>query len=296
MRPLLRDDGEGILLDTAVERSFARDKEKGLAEGWLPYRKPWVGIVHVPPKLPLWTDWRKGQHAISKEAAWLASMPHCRGLITFSQWMADWLSAHYDVPVLALKHPTEKPTMKFCWDAYENCDIRGVVQVGWWLRRLSSIHWLPISPRRKRILIPVEKQEFERLGRVLEEERKESGAPPLEEWDCTIVDRLSNEKYDELLSNHVVFLHLHGAVANNAIIECMFRHTPVLVNKLPSVVEYLGEDYPLYWNTLDEAARMAENLHALRSGHQYLASRSLEEFSGERFLQTLSESALYASL
>jgi hypothetical protein len=45
-------------------------------------------------------------------------------------------------------------------------------------------------------------------------------------------------------------MDLYDATSNNAIVECIIRNTPIIVNKLPGVVDYLGENYPLYFNIL----------------------------------------------
>ncbi len=295
MAPLLRNDGAGVLLDCSVERSFARDLELGRAEGWLPIRRPWIGIVHVPPEIPDWSEPRKSIQRIRLHCEWHESFKECRGLITFSRWMAEWLRKEFEVPVLALRHPVPLPPKFFCWDSFER-SARAVVQVGSWLRKLSSIHFLPIDPSRKRLLIPVDEDQAPRYWSIFEAERQASGAPALGEWDCTILDRLPNDDYDDLLSSHVVFLDLAGAVANNAILECIVRHTPVLVNRLPSVEQYLGPEYPLYFERLEEAARKAEDLALIEKAHRYLEAMPKDALSGERFLQDFSGSALYQNL
>ncbi|MCZ2153116.1 MAG: hypothetical protein LC114_04320, partial [Bryobacterales bacterium] len=246
IKPLLREDGEGVLLDCSVERSFVRDLEQGLSEGWLPHIKPWVGFVHVPPDVPQWAEWWKSPRELRKLDVWRRSLGHCLGLIAFSEWMAEWLRLEFRVPVLAVKHPVPPAPLKFRWDKFEHESHCGVVQVGHWLRRISSIHHLPVASSRKKLLIPLDETQVTRYYRTVEAERQVSGAPPLSQWDCTVVERLSNDDYDELLSSHAVFLDLAGAVAVNTLLECIMRHTPILVNPYPSIVEYLGPDYPLY--------------------------------------------------
>lgn len=296
MRPLLRDGGDGVLLDCSIERSFARDLRKGLSEGWLPHRRPWVGVVHVPPDIPSWADWKKSPREIGNLREWHESLKECRGLVTFSQTMAAWLRQEFPVPVLALRHPVPEPPKYFRWDDFEASAHHGVVQVGWWLRRLSSIHKLPIDPRRKRILIPVGEDQFQRFFGTLASEMQIAGVPPLDQWNCTVVDRLANEEYDNLLASQVVFLDLAGAVAVNTILECIVRHTPVLVNRLPSVVEYLGPEYPLYYTGLEEAAQKAEDLSMLERAHRYLLAMPKEPLGGERFLKDFAGSSLYQDL
>ena len=64
--------------------------------------------------------------------------------------------------------------------------------------------------------------------------------------------RLDNTEYDQILSGSVVFLDLIDCSASNTIVECIARQTPILIRRLDPVVEYLGEEYPLYFTDLGE--------------------------------------------
>lgn len=64
----------------------------------------------------------------------------------------------------------------------------------------------------------------------------------------TILDRLDNSDYDNILTENIVFINLIDASACNTLIECVVRHTPIIINKHPAVVEVLGPHYPLYYN------------------------------------------------
>ena len=74
------------------------------------------------------------------------------------------------------------------------------------------------------------------------------------------VDR--NETVDthinKLLEKNIVFIDLYDSAANNTVLECIIRNTPLIVNRTPGVVEYLGEDYPLYFDNLDEVDGLLE--------------------------------------
>ena len=59
------------------------------------------------------------------------------------------------------------------------------------------------------------------------------------------------------------------ASAVNTIIECIVRNTPILVNKLPAVVEILGDKYPLYYDNLDEVNSLLTIKH-IESAYNYL--------------------------
>lgn len=64
----------------------------------------------------------------------------------------------------------------------------------------------------------------------------------------TVIDRLNNSEYDNLLTENIVFINLIDASACNTLIECVVRHTPIIINRHPAVVEVLGDNYPLYYN------------------------------------------------
>lgn len=75
-----------------------------------------------------------------------------------------------------------------------------------------------------------------------------------------VLNRLTNEEYDELLTENIVIINLLDASACNTLIECVARCTPIIINKHPAVVEILGRNYPLYYNT-QELDGVSENYY-----------------------------------
>ena len=278
-----------------IEKNFARQLPRAREEGRIPYRRPWVGIVHVPPEIPDWFDTDKSFVRICQKPAWRESWAHCRGLFTLSQMMRNWLAGRVDVPVCALRHPAEIPEVRFSWDRYREQGER-VVQVGWWLRSLTAIHRLEIPASRKVLLVPQTGENLPRFAAVLDGDCVHHGTPPAAEWGIPIVPHLPNADYDELLCSSLVFLNLYGAVANNAILDCMVRATPVLVNGLPSVREYLGEEYPLFYETMEEAAAKAMDAAAVYAAHEYLRRMDTGWLSAEAFCRDIADSEIYRSL
>ena len=297
LEPLFSNDGDCILLDTMIEKNFCRRLAEARRNREVPYRRPWVGFVHVPPDIPRWHDYEKSFRYISRLKTWKDSYPHCRGLLTLSAWMGRWLRTKVDVPVLHLRHPTQTPATKFTFSRFQANGEKRVIQVGWWLRRLCSIHELPARHLRKAVLLPYsDPAGIDRIYRAIERERNIVGAPPLEDWEVEVIPYRPPEDYDTLLAENVIFLHLFSSVANNAIIECIVRNTPVLVNPLPSVLEHLGEAYPLYYRSLDEAAAKAEDMSLLRQAHEYLVQLPKQKLTGENFRRSLAESEFYQRL
>jgi len=67
-----------------------------------------------------------------------------------------------------------------------------------------------------------------------------------------ILEHVSDDEYDQLLTKNVVFLSLYDCAAVNTINECIIRGTPLLINRLPETERLLGSGYPLFWTDLDK--------------------------------------------
>ncbi len=75
------------------------------------------------------------------------------------------------------------------------------------------------------------------------------------------------------------------------------RGTPLLVNRLPAVEEYLGTGYPLYYSDLDDAAAKALDPGRLRAAHEYLlACDTRYRLDGESFRRDFEASEVYRLL
>ena len=94
------------------------------------------------------------------------------------------------------------------------------------------------------------------------------------------------DEYDKLLSTNLVFMDLYDAAANNAVVECIVRNTPIIINKIPPIVEYLGEDYPLYFNNLNEIPELLTEQNIFNA-HQYLLNLNKEDLEIDFFNKKL---------
>lgn len=102
------------------------------------------------------------------------------------------------------------------------------------------------------------------------------------------IPRLSDAEYDHLLSRNIVFLEPLDASANNAVVECIVRNTPIVVNRHPAVEEYLGRDYPLFYERFHQAGELLTDEHIL-AAHRFLLSMDKARFQGKYFARELAE-------
>ena len=107
------------------------------------------------------------------------------------------------------------------------------------------------------------------------------------------MDVVTQNSYNILLSKNIIFIDLFDASANNTILECIVRNTPIIVNKLEAVVEYLGEDYPLYFTNLNEVNDLL-TLEKITKAHNYLKEMNKSDLTIEYFYKKLlSEIQIY---
>lgn len=285
-------DPRGILFDSFVERTFGWFEKAERRRGRIPYREPWIGVLHNPPGIPRWHDYPNSPQAILARDSFRESLPNCLGLFTLSDYLGRWLKERVAVPVCSLTHPTEIPPIKFSPDAFLANPRPAVIQVGWWLRRLHSIFRLR-SDRYRKLMLAVSHEYFEDM---LRRERSRPTLTGEELGSVGTVPFMSNSRYDQLLSANVVFCDLIDSSANNAIIECIVRDTPLLVNRLPAVEEYLGPDYPLFFSTLEEASAKLARRETILAAHEHLRALPKGCFSQRAFREAFAKSEVYRGL
>lgn len=266
---------DGILLDDFIERSHSWELKDNITNGKIPYRKPWVGFIHNPQNAPEWFDKHNSPQAILMRDETLESLKTCKALICLSQYHERWLKEYlkdYDIHIFSVLHPTEIPQNRWSFQKHLNNRDKKVVQIGFWLRKLNSIRFL--ETHREKVWLPG--QEYAKT--IMDVEAKiiignwytDPSHVRTKEQEITIPDHLSNSDYDKLLSENIAFVDLYDSSANNAVIECIARNTPLLINRLPAVVEYLGENYPFYFRDLQEASDKLHDDKTIMSTYKYL--------------------------
>lgn len=274
LQPLLSADG--LLFDDFVERTFLY--KSGRTEPWV---EPWIGVFHYPPgrSASLWG-----------RPAFVNSLPALVGVVTLSAHLATWLRARLRVSVVALRHPTEIPEVRF--DLAEYRDTPALVQVGWFLRNQDAIYAVPVPAGVQKIHVRAragsaarEQHQLRQRGRVLA--RRPEG-------HTRVLDYRSPRDYDTLLSRAVIFGEYLDASASNTIVEAIARRTPVLVNRLPAHEEYLGRDYPLFYASFAEIPALLAPAR-VAAAHDYLCRLETSWLSPETFRNGVAAVAAGAS-
>ena len=294
------NSSNGVYLDGFVENAFSWRKNQYIQEEIIPYTEPWVGFLHNPPNMPLWfSDNNSYPQTLIHDEYFRESLSYCKGLYVLSEYYKRFLK-HYipNIPINVLYHPTEIPDLKFNFNNFINNDNKCIVNIGWWLRKLNSIFLLDGGKYNKIRLMPNNKCK-DTILRLTNIERDLFDFRLTEKQlnSVKLVDHLENDEYDKLLTQNIVFLDLYDTSANNAVIECIARGTPLLINKHPATIEYLGEDYPFYFHSLKDANEKLNDIDLIKDTHQYLMTfDKRKQITIEYFKQQFEQSEIYKSL
>jgi hypothetical protein len=293
----LRDlhNPDGTFVVSFLSRYFAWGTSVGEARSKTPtpIEEPWIAVAHVPfNKLPLEYYAKRNTNflELKKTDIWKHSAKNCKGIYCLSEYMAKQLRVHIDIPVEVIYHPTEFPTNKWTPEKFRSNPNKSVIQLGNWMRRMSAI--FNIDSPYQRVIVNAGSSKKD----VLELMDKMGEAYIADEDIIYQDDFLDNDEYDELLAKNIVFINLYDASANNAIIECIARNTPILINPIEPVIEYLGENYPYYYTTYEEAARKLRDEKCIMDTYYHLVNMDKIRFTGEYFKQSIEKSEIYKNL
>jgi hypothetical protein len=260
-----------IYLDTWIESTFIWGKNKDKDN--FTYNYPWIGILHNPINIPKWFNYNQSLYTLCKKDNFIKSLQYCKKIYVLSKYLADKLKNNkvikkYNIKVDYFYHPSEIPNIKFNFEKFIKNKEKKILQIGWWLRELHMIYILPVIKNYTKHILCCGRDRFKYF---LNREKKFINKKiNYFRSNVNYMTFINNSKYDELLSCNIIFLYLYDTSANNIVIECISRNTPILVNKVGGIVEYLGEEYPFYYNTIEEACDKLINYDLIKKTHEYL--------------------------
>jgi hypothetical protein len=318
-------DSKGIICDTFLERTFLWGRWILAEEGLIPYTVPWIGFVHHGTN----QDYSENNVVkLFETPEFLQSLFTCQGIFTLSNHLQKYFQAklrekEFELPVFSLVHPTL--FVDNTWNPKILNEVQlNLVTIGAWYRNPYTIYEIKVPSHVKKWALKGKRMDsyfrpsklhlnstqiyqetpsphiwkryfIERLRKLqvtyaeLDGKKVFPGKLEKELNSVEIIEHLPDNKYDKLLANSVIFLNLVDASAVNTIIECIVRETPIIVNPLPAVVEYLGKSYPLYYKGISSIKELLtkEKLHR---AHLYLKKKSKENLQITTFLSDLKKS------
>ena len=157
---------------------------------------------------------------------------------------------------------------------------RTIYHIGWWLRNFTTFLNFSIPDHfTKKILV---KEEFK--------EQFEKQIININDKKIKIVNELNDDEYKKIFTNSCIFCDLADAVANNVVLECIKYNTPIIINRNPSVEEYLGANYPLFFENVDELIHFSDENYLCKKiieAHKYLKSMDKTYLSLDTFVNKI---------
>lgn len=188
---------------------------------------------------------------------WQESLNKCKGIFVHSNIIKNYLKSKINNHITSLWHPVPPAQKKF----EKFCNK--IIFVGRWMRRHDR---------------------FEQL------------ISKFNVFKLTDNNYISTQEYEEELSKSLIFIDMYDSSCNNTILECIIRNTPMIICKLPTVVEYLGDEYPLYFENIEEMNYKSNNIELIYEAHEYLKKIDKKKFHIKTYLKEIYHSEIYKNL
>ena len=251
-----------------------------------PLKQKWSGFVHCTPFTPPYLEIVN----ISKlftNPVFIESLDNCHSIFTLSNYLTNYIEREFaklkkNTKIYTLKHPSDTNNIVlFDIDRYEQNPSKKLLQIGQQLRKITSIYLLHDIVHEKIWLTGT--KNMQKCYQLLKNECEYLNIT-INNEHVKMYYAETFEEYDNLLSENIVFVDFFDAAANNTIIECIARNTPIICKKLEGVVEYLGVDYPLYFEKLDQVKYLL-TIENIEKAYIYLKNMDKREFEMDYFLK-----------
>jgi polysaccharide pyruvyl transferase WcaK-like protein len=307
-----------LIIDTYIDKTFHWNKDFYKSKGIIPYTQAWIGFIHHT-----YSDYNNPYNCaeLFQDKDFIESLATCKCLIVMTDYLKDQIVSslnelNISVDVYSLTHPTEYSDVLFDMDLFNANQNKQIIQIGNWLRDVFAIYRLEIPKNgivdSKAILKNKNSDAYfppdgflDTLNDQMNSDQDTTNQTICRNsfsnmhikglFDCvsqmehsvTEINYLDNKEYDTLLSQNIVFLKLVDASACNTVIECIVRNVPIVVNRIPPVVEVLGKNYPLYYDTLYEASKLLEDPQNIQDAFDYLTKIEKFAFNIDEFMNSL---------
>ena len=283
---------ENIILEDCCESNFT----------WNPNNKPitdkWIGITHFTDNIP--KIWGKCEiDNLFNKNNFIKSLDNCKGLIVLSNYMKEYFNRKYilkNIPIYSLKHPISKINKIFDLHKFLSLNKFNLVLLGQQLRNLSDIFKINSSLIDKKIWLSGIKDIKIREKRLYDDlfynkiiSNRENFLEITKTLQYNYIS--SFEEYDKIITSSIILIPLYSASANNSVLEIIATNTPAFITRLPATEEYLGKNYPMFYNDISEVNNILNDRELFNEcyieTYNYLKNMDKSDLTYERFYSDL---------
>ena len=250
----------------------------------------WIGIFHYSPDLPGFI--KDDLNYIANNNNVVRSLSYCKGIIVLSNNSLNKLRQnpiYKNINTIALKHPIENISIKFTIDKFIANTNKCLVQLGLQDRITSTIYM--INSKYKKLWLPsrASKHYLKNEAYALNITAQITESINSNKVDIKYIE--NHTDFDNILQTNIVIIPLFGASANNSVLEIIEMNIPAFVSRLPATEEYLGKEYPLFYNNISEVETIINDdiklLSKVTEGYTYLSKMDKTQFSYDYFNREL---------
>lgn len=251
----------------------------------------WIGIIHYPEftKEMNYNSYEEFVNIV-KNKRFIDSLKYCKCLIALSDWSNEYIKKILcvndinNIMIYTLYHPTDFNCKKFSLEKYNFNNNKSIIQLGSWMRKAKTIYqinkkfnkkWLPGSLIWKDLFYKT---------------YNDKSYVDNNNNDVEVITHLTNEEYDLLLIDNIALVDVFNSSANNSVLECIVRNTPIIVNKHPAIIEYLGINYPLYFNDIEDINNIIDSpyfINKISDAYKYLCDLDKTKLNISYFAQSI---------
>lgn len=286
LREEMHSDEADILFIPAIEETMCDEPD-------MFYQNNWIGIIHSVAHHPEFF-YTPDLSRLCTRMDYLEAMKNCKGLYTLTSFQAEYLKTHLPpnlqkFPIQRLLYPVEVDSevgSSLVPDLMRKEDaVINVTHIGSFARDFDFFFRAKLPPKFQKVFVAAD-----------EETQEISKQAPK---DVKVVGRLSAGDYEKALKTSVVFLTLkYEGAANTLILECIARNIPILSPATSSCEEYLGKDYPLFYDpsATPEEIESVLTLPKIESAIDYLKNKKKDQFSHESFINDVRKGTVMLSI
>jgi hypothetical protein len=135
-----------------------------------------------------------------------------------------------------------------------------VFHVGCHLRSFSAFAQLDVGGAKKVLLVPKGLSREYFLDKVVNEDLRQAGLGVIADHVAEIFTA-PPELYRKILRTGVIFNQYLQPAGSNLISECISAEGCLILNRHSAFEEYLGRDYPLFYDSIQEAGELVTQLN-----------------------------------
>lgn len=274
----------GIILDIFCERTFHNSWEKNWISKKYEYPDKWIGIIHTTPKSDKSNSNDEYIDNLFLNERFIKCLNKCVGIITLGissyNYVNNYLKKeNYNIPIYLFQHPFPEISKckKFNFDEF--LKNKRINHVGIHMRNIELFE--QIKYKNKRLCYPKIFPDFDEKYFI------ENYIPNMNISNIKL-ENLSNEQYEKMLSSEIIFNNIYDMSGSNLICECIRYNTPIVINRIKQLEDLLGEKYPMFYDSIDNANLLIQNDTIIQKTSIYL--KNIEyKISMKHFITCLRE-------